>query len=133
MELQSGHDANCSMSGGNSTNWRTLLDDKKARFRDCGCEIPLIPAEPRFVEAFEALCREQKQLYYTRLLGGLKLNKTAAFARAVDRGCQHVQPNTVSALVYGATFVVVKVLSDPPGCPIRSFADRLTASVEIWL
>jgi hypothetical protein len=116
------------MSSGNSTNWRSLLDDKKARFQACGCEIPLIPAEPRFVVAFEALCREQRQLYYTRLLGGLKLNKTAAFARAVDKGCQHAHPNTVSALVYGATFIVVKVLSGMVGCSIC----LLTGLKRLW-
>ena len=120
------------MSTGSSTNWRTLLDDKKARFQACGCDIPLIPAEPRFVLDFEALCREQRQLYYTRLLGGLKLNKTAAFARAVDQGCQLSLPNTVSALVYGATFMVVKVRSGLVGFSI-CLLTGCAASVECWL
>ena len=60
--------------------------------------------------------------------GRTEIEQDRAFARAVDKGCQHALPNTVSALVYGATFIVIKVLSDLVGCSIC----LLTGSQRLW-
>lgn len=102
------------MSGGPGTTWLGLLDGKQSQLRDLGCDkSSTVDSEGAFRAAFEGICRKYKEKFPTRLLAHLlrSYGNIIAFASAAGGAAQHASPNALAALVWGASFATIEVIS----------------------
>ena len=106
------------MSGGAGTTWLGLLEGKQSQLNDLGCEkSSTIDSEDAFRTHFEGICRKYKEKHPTRLLANLlrSYGNIIAFANAAGGAAQHASPNALAAMVWGASFATIEVISIEAG------------------
>ena len=104
------------MSGGPSTTWLSLVNDKKSELAEQGCGASArVCSEAAFRLAFEAICKKYKERLAIRLLArlGRTYGHIIAFASAVGTAAQLEASQGLTGLLWWAKFAAIEVRCFP--------------------